>query len=234
MIHLEIFLIIYFSISSTVSQWYGVLLGSHFTAIQCKEQYVSSLFHCAALGRESKDVRFFINIENKYCRWNCTYLYTKETQNKEWKIYGIEEKRNAAYMRPSSASSVYGNNPSLWGTRYATDGLHSFRKGTEIFASEWEIAPWITITLDGPLVISFVRVYNIDDGGGDRFHDVAFEMSMDGVSFERRGFFKGPGVTGQVVEILFDNPTIGKFIRLRISQGSWNLLNLAEIEVYTT
>lgn len=89
MIHLEIFLIIYFSISITVSQWYGVLLGSHFAAIQCKEQYVSSLFHCAALGRESKDVRFFINIENKYCRWNCTYLYTKETQNKEWKIYGM-------------------------------------------------------------------------------------------------------------------------------------------------
>lgn len=81
-------------------------------------------------------------------------------------LKGIEEKRNAAYMRPSSASSVYSNNPSLWGTSYATDGLHSFVKGTEIFASGWEIAPWITITLDGPLVISFVRVYNRDDGGG--------------------------------------------------------------------
>lgn len=57
---------------------------------------------------------------------------------------------------------------------------------------------------------------------------------MDGASFEQRGFFKGPGVTGQVIEILFDNPTIGKFVRLRITQGSGNLLNFAEIEVYET
>lgn len=233
MIRLEKCIIIYFSICSTFSQWYGVLLGSHFTPIQCKEEYVPSLLHCAALGRESKDVRFFINIENKYCRWNCTYLYTKETQNKEWKIYGIEEKRNAAYMRSSSASSVYGNNYALWNPVFATDGLYSFQNGIEIFASEWETAPWIMITLDGPLVISFVRVYNRDDCCGDRFHDVAFEVSTDGASFEQRGFFKGPGVNGQVVEILFENPTIGKFIRLRITQGSQNLINLNEIEVYT-
>lgn len=79
---------------------------------------------------------------------------------------GIDEKKNAALLRPSIASSVYGNNPSLWGTGYATDGLHSFIKDTDIFASEWEIAPWIMITLDEPLQISFVRVYNREDSLG--------------------------------------------------------------------
>lgn len=78
-------------------------------------------------------------------------------------LTGIEEKRNAAYMRSSSASSVYGNNYALWNPVYATDGLYSFQNGIEIFASEWETAPWIMITLDGPQVISFVRVYNKDD-----------------------------------------------------------------------
>lgn len=89
MIHLDVFLIMHFCISSTVSQWYGVMPDSHFTPIRCKEQYVSSLLHCAALGGESKDVRFFFNIENKYCRWNCIFLYTLITRDKDWIHYGM-------------------------------------------------------------------------------------------------------------------------------------------------
>lgn len=75
----------------------------------------------------------------------------------------IKEKRNAALLRPSNASSVYSNDPSLWGTQYATDGLHSFYKNTHIFESQLETSPWIMVTLDGPLLLSFVRVYNRGD-----------------------------------------------------------------------
>lgn len=78
-------------------------------------------------------------------------------------LTAIKEKRNAAFLRPSTASSVYSDNPSLWGTQYATDGLHSFYRNTQIFVSQLETSPWIMVTLDGPLLISFVRVYN----GGD-------------------------------------------------------------------
>lgn len=75
----------------------------------------------------------------------------------------IKEKRNAALLRPSTASSVYSNDPSLWGTQYATDGLHSFYKNTFIFESQLETSPWIMVTLDEPLLLSFVRVYNRGD-----------------------------------------------------------------------
>lgn len=75
----------------------------------------------------------------------------------------MKEKRNAAFLRPSTASSVYSDNPSLWGTQYATDGLHSFYRNTQIFVSQLETSPWIMVTLDGPLLISFVRVYNRGD-----------------------------------------------------------------------
>lgn len=79
----------------------------------------------------------------------------------------IKEKRNAAFLRPSTASSVYSDNPSLWGTQYATDGLHSFYRNTQIFVSQLETSPWIMVTLDGPLLISFVRVYNRGDCCGN-------------------------------------------------------------------
>lgn len=86
---LHVLLFMYLSISTTVSQWYGLRHGSHFTPIRCKERRVYSLLQCAALGRQSKDVRFFINIENKYCRWNCTFIYRKQTQDTEWNHYGL-------------------------------------------------------------------------------------------------------------------------------------------------
>lgn len=41
-------------------------------------------------------------------------------------------------------------------------------------------------------------------------------------------------MTEQVMEILFDYPTIGQYVRLQITQGSSNILNLVEIEIYTT
>lgn len=58
------------------------------------------------------------------------------------------------------------NDHSLWGPGYATDGLHSFKGSTQIFASQFETSPWIMVTLDGPILISFVRVYNRADGLG--------------------------------------------------------------------
>lgn len=68
---------------------------------------------------------------------------------------------------------------------------------------------------------------------GERFHDVAFEVSIDRASFEQRGFFRGPGVTGRMEEVLLDYPAIGQYFRMRITQGSSNYLNFEEIEVYT-
>lgn len=91
MINVDIFLVTYLSISCAMSQWYGLRPDSLFTPIRCKEQYVASLLHCAALGGESKDVRFSFNLEHKYCLWNCTntFLNTTETQNKDWSLYGM-------------------------------------------------------------------------------------------------------------------------------------------------
>lgn len=85
------FLITYLSMSSAMSQWYGLRHDSQSTPIRCKEQYVSSLLHCAALGGESKNLRFSVNLKNKYCRWNCTYIFlnTTETRDKDWNLYGM-------------------------------------------------------------------------------------------------------------------------------------------------
>ena len=56
--------------------------------IHCKE-LVSSLLQCAALGRVSKDVRFFFSKEDSLCRWNCVLLYNGSgILGNEWFHYG--------------------------------------------------------------------------------------------------------------------------------------------------
>ena len=56
--------------------------------IHCKE-LVSSLLQCAALGRVSKDVRFFFSKEDSLCRWNCVLLYNRSgILGNEWYHYG--------------------------------------------------------------------------------------------------------------------------------------------------
>ena len=67
---------------------------------------------------------------------------------------------------------------------------------------------------------------------GERFHDVAFEVSSDAIKFEQKGYFKGPEITYQVIEILYDFPTVGRYVRIRITQGTNNILNIVEIEIY--
>ena len=197
--------------------------------------------------------------------------------------------RNAALSKTASVSSVQHNDHSKWGPQYATDGLKQY-DFLNSFHSAFEQTPWFMITLDMPLTIQYVRVFNRRDGNGEwnwnslavncfsisyrvsytlfiaylksiccnkntliyiglivyfliqtycflhlgeRFHDVAFEVSIDGSLFKQRGFFKGPGMTDQVIEILFDYPTIGKYVRNKITQGTNNALHFVEFEIYT-
>lgn len=67
---------------------------------------------------------------------------------------------------------------------------------------------------------------------GHRFHDVAVEVSNNTV-FEQRGFYHGPGMSLQVVEIFCEYQTIAQKVKLRIMQGTGNTLNVPEIEIYT-
>lgn len=80
---------------------------------------------------------------------------------------GVDEKRNAALFRPCSASSVFNNFHHFWGTTFATDGVYLIFETTQVYASGYENAPWLTVILEGPLVISFVRVFNRLDRDGE-------------------------------------------------------------------
>lgn len=80
---------------------------------------------------------------------------------------GVDEKGNAALFRPCSASSVFNNFHHFWGTTFATDGVYLIFETTQVYASGYENAPWLTVILEGPLVISFVRVFNRLDRDGE-------------------------------------------------------------------
>ncbi|XP_078332797.1 uncharacterized protein LOC111109421 isoform X3 [Crassostrea virginica] len=221
------------SVNNVSMQGYERLAEVPSFLIHCKETPVYSLLQCAALGRASKDVRFFFNKKDSYCRWNCTFLYTGRTvMTDQWQQYAIKWKTNAALSRPTTSSSVYGSDISVWGAHFATNGAIS-AIFSEIFASDNEMYPWLKVQLIGSKMITFVRVYNRRDKVGERFHDVAVEVSPDGSgNFVQRGFYKGPGLTDQVIEILCDYPTSGKYVRIRIIEGPSNIINIAEVEIY--
>lgn len=80
---------------------------------------------------------------------------------------GVDEKGNAALFRPCSASSVFNNFHHVWGTTFATDGVYLIFETTQGYASGYENAPWLTVILEGTLIISFVRVFNRLDRDGE-------------------------------------------------------------------
>ena len=68
---------------------------------------------------------------------------------------------------------------------------------------------------------------------GERFHDVAIEVSqLEPSYFVQRGYFIGPGLTDQVVEVLLDSVTLALYVRIRITQGTENTINIAEIQIF--
>lgn len=68
---------------------------------------------------------------------------------------------------------------------------------------------------------------------GHEFHDVVFEVSRNNtVFFEQYGFYKGPAVTGEVVEVSNDQVSLVRFVKLRITEGSRNSLQVCEIQIF--
>jgi hypothetical protein len=68
---------------------------------------------------------------------------------------------------------------------------------------------------------------------GDRLHDVELLASPDGGQLTVCGFFKGPGVTGQIIDVPCQKETMGQIVKIQIIQGTKNYLELFEVEIYT-
>lgn len=66
---------------------------------------------------------------------------------------------------------------------------------------------------------------------GENFHDTAVEVE-NSTTYVQRGFYKGPAMTKEVVEIICEYPTVGRFVRLRIIKKSKNDLNIIELKIY--
>lgn len=58
--------------------------------------------------------------------------------------------------------------------------------------------------------------------------------------YVQRGFYQGPAanhgevaIVDIIVDIMCDYQTIARYVRLRITKGSENYLNIPELEIYT-
>eukprot|EP00105_Crassostrea_gigas_P034410 XP_019918558.1 PREDICTED: uncharacterized protein LOC105317741 [Crassostrea gigas] len=227
------FLLICLLVNNMAQQWYRMRTTyPDFLAI-CTEQKVASFLSCAALGRETNDATFFFEADKNHCRWNCTFIFRTGVSdgNIEWRKYEIESTKNSAPKKTITSSSVYGNAYHDWSPKYATDSIFQ-SGGIKIFHSANETSPWIMVDLKDVTTVIYLRIYVRMDGLGERFHDVAVEVANSS-SYIQRGFYKGPAMTQEVVEILCDDPTNARYVRLRIIHGSRNVLNIAELEIYT-
>ncbi|XP_052681078.1 fucolectin-7-like [Crassostrea angulata] len=215
------------------TQWYELKSTTGFTVSNCTEQQVDSMLSCAAIGRAAKCVTYYFNVYEYLCSWNCKFFENNShaVGNQGWRKYELKWKENSALGKPVVGSSIFGNNSADWDPSYATDGL-VLNRCPKIFHSNFEPSPWIKVDLMNPLTISFIRVFNRPDVLGERFHDVAVEVTNNS-DYIQRGFYEGPAATGETVDILCDYPTIARYVRLRITVGSGNSLHIQELEIYT-
>ena len=82
----------------------------------------------------------------------------------------------AASAKTSTSSSVNENNPSNWRSHFATDGMMPV-SSVNIFATNNEQTPWLTVTLDKISTIELVRVFNRRDGHGTLNTDISIYIS---------------------------------------------------------
>jgi hypothetical protein len=68
---------------------------------------------------------------------------------------------------------------------------------------------------------------------GDRLHDVELQALRDGGQFTTCGFYKGPGKTGQIIDFPCPEGTIGQTVKVQITSGTSNILELCEVEIYS-
>ncbi|XP_062586230.1 uncharacterized protein LOC134247841 [Saccostrea cucullata] len=175
----------------------------------CNTLHVKSLLQCASLSKGSKSVTFFYVPSSMFCHWDCTIIYCQlcsEKLTNEWKHYGVVRSVDGEILNRQSAH--------------------------QCTLTNFESRPWIQIHLGGHYLISFVRLYNRQDGDGYRLHDVTLWVFQDDHNFTTCGFFKGPGLTKQVVDILCEDTVPSNIVRLQITEGSHNILCLCEVEVY--
>ncbi|XP_062586229.1 uncharacterized protein LOC134247840 [Saccostrea cucullata] len=195
----------------------------------CKSLHVESLLQCASLSKESKSVTFFHVPSTKFCHWDCTIIYCPFWSEKLTKIQSV---RNAALGQFAHSSSTFPYDSHSFRAGWAVDGKVANLSSHQCFISYYEENPWIQIHLGGNYFVSFIRVHNRQDGFGERLHDLTFWVFQGAYNFTACGFFKGPGLTKQVVEILCEDTLPRNIVRLQITYGSYNSLALCEVEVH--
>ncbi|XP_062586231.1 uncharacterized protein LOC134247842 [Saccostrea cucullata] len=196
----------------------------------CKSLHVKSLLQCASLSTGSKCVTFFYISSTNFCHWDCTIIYCahcSENLTRKGQHYEIQSVRNAALRKTVTSSSTFPYDSDLYAAVWAVDGkVANEWNARQCFISNNDDHPWIQIDLGGDYFISFVRLYNRQDGLGERLHDLTLWVFRGYYNFTACGFFKGPGLTKQVVEILCEDSVPRNMVRLQITYGSINNLAL--------
>ena len=131
-----------------------------------------------------------------------------------------------------TASSVWLDNPEVWGAQFAIDGIYS-EKGQFLFRSSRQDYPWLQWHLGSIMLVWRVRIRNRVDCCGDELAQITIRVGVDlGNMPDICGRFDGPGEENQQYDIKCQGPTppSGKFIVIqRMEEAS--ILQINELIV---
>ncbi|XP_056001691.1 fucolectin-4-like [Ostrea edulis] len=115
----------------------------------------------------------------------------------------------------------------------AVDDVTRCSNGRSTAHTDREFNPWIQIDMLNIFDIAKVLIFNRQDMGGERLHDLLISVGENGVE-KPCGFFQGPAATGDRLLIFCSSGSRGRYVRLTIQsiQGERDFLNVCEIQVF--
>ncbi|XP_055999396.1 uncharacterized protein LOC125653607 [Ostrea edulis] len=159
-----------------------------------------------------------------------------------WEYRSIEV-NNLALRKTVNSSSIppWASNTTL---QASVDGRTDASSWMELFLTNYEHHPWLTINLGGLAIIKNVLLYNRKDENGRWLHNVEIRVgnSFTWSEMEFCGLFVGPSQTGKVHTIECVEPLYGTYVTAKIvelnyilddlnASGGNNMLVLEEIVV---
>ena len=188
----------------------------------------------------TKDI--IIKVADRQQKLPVTIMTTVQWHINRLKRYlsGPEE----AIVFRARSSSVYRNNPNVWGPKMAINAKIS-NNDYHYFHSQLEMNPWLEVKFPCPVLISSMTVVNRMNQCRERLRNVEIRAGMspvpEGFTAHERGndaykklevnswcgYFAGPGdkFTPEGHIIMFDQPTLAQYITLQILEAGYLQIN---------
>ncbi|XP_048743261.1 uncharacterized protein LOC125656712 [Ostrea edulis] len=130
---------------------------------------------------------------------------------------------NLALGKAVFASSYFEYYFTIESWQNVVDGQTRVSDAGLLFHTDFELYPWLTVTLEGQSIVKSITLYNRSDRNGEWLHGVETRVgnSTDWAQMSTCGTFVGPSVTGGVHVIKCGKLLYGMFVTVKIVKPNY-------------